>query len=48
MHLIKLFQKIFRLEGLDSLSEGLRAYTIQSTSSTSGDRLDAAAALYGN
>lgn len=31
MHLISLFQSIFRQEGLHKLADGLRPYTIQST-----------------
>ena len=36
MHLISLFQKAFRREGLDALADGLRPFSIQATSSTSG------------
>ena len=36
MHLIRLFQRTFRREGLDGLADGLRPYAIQATSAASG------------
>jgi phosphatidylinositol kinase/protein kinase (PI-3 family) len=36
MHMITLFQDIFRKEKLEKLADGLRSYTVQSTSSQTG------------